>query len=814
MTTPARSSSLPGPRRRRAAQTFASLHVEVLESRELPCNTISGFVYHDANNNGRLESGETPLANISLELRNAQNVVVATAVTNAQGFYLFDRDLTIDTSPKTYVREATFQATTTDWQMSRAVEQFNPTLGTLTAVDVANTGSITSLIKAESLDNAARRITANVAGTLTLTGAGLTPVVANLSSQRFFDASAFDGTIDFRGTSGIDFGPQTAPGAGTQRLIDPAALALYAGAGNVTFTTIADANSSATGSGNLVSQITTTGQAQVSVTYTYTPNNCLRPGIYTIGERQPEGFLDGKDARDAEVLPNSANSDVIQVTLADRDLPNNNFGEVKPASIHGCVYLDANNNGVKESTETVMPNVAVRLTGTDDLGAVERALLTGPDGCYRFALLRPGTYAVDETQPTGFLDGKDTLGSVGGASLNDRHFDVVLAQGVDGVNYNFAELLPAGLGGCVYWDANNNGAKDSGEQPLPGVKITLTGTDDQGAGVAQELLTDDLGCYVFHTLRPGRYRVVETQPPGFISGKNSLGTAGGKVGDDEFYEIDLPPGVAARQYDFAERKPEVPFTPGPGYETTFSHTRLVLPGAQDVNLLSKLQFLATAGQNSLDANTLTAVIYVEGLYRTLLHRPADLGGLRVWVGQLLAGTSRVQVVQTIWNSPEHRGTQVDNLYATFLRRPADAAGRQAYVNALMKGTSEVDLARQFLKSSEFQAANASNADFVRALYQRVLGRAPDEGGLQGWTNALGTGVTRAQMVEMFIASREAYGRIVDSVYDNYLHRGPDGGGREAWLNALQRNQVTPQQFTIAVLASDEAFEKARKSARG
>src|SRR5262249_51324943 len=154
-------------------------------------------------------------------------------------------------------------------------------------------------------------------------------------------------------------------------------------------------------------------------------------------------------------------------------------------------------------------------------------------------------------------------------------------------------------------------------------------------------------------------------------GKNTVGTAGGRLVGDEFLDIPLNSGVAGRKYDFAELKPE-PENPGPGVEKPFSHTRFDVPGPRDVNLLSKLQFLATPGTTALDAN----VFYVEALYRTLLHRPADLGGLRTWVGQLLSGTSRMQVVQAIWNSPEARGIQVDNLFVTFLRRPADPAGRQ------------------------------------------------------------------------------------------------------------------------------------------
>ena len=49
---------------------------------------------------------------------------------------------------------------------------------------------------------------------------------------------------------------------------------------------------------------------------------------------------------------------------------NNNFGELAPASLSGFVYLDANDNGLKEGGEIGLA-ATLTLTGTDDLGAGE-----------------------------------------------------------------------------------------------------------------------------------------------------------------------------------------------------------------------------------------------------------------------------------------------------------------------------------------------------------------------------------------------------------------------------------------------------------
>jgi len=122
-----------------------------------------------------------------------------------------------------------------------------------------------------------------------------------------------------------------------------------------------------------------------------------------------------------------------------------NIGLVAPllSSISGYVYHDSNNDGDRAG-ETPISGVLVTLTGTDTLGnSVFLTATTNDDGFYRFADLRPGTYTITETQPAGWLDGKDTIGTPGGTSGNDVFTDIVLPAGYHGVENNFGELLAA-----------------------------------------------------------------------------------------------------------------------------------------------------------------------------------------------------------------------------------------------------------------------------------------------------------------------------------------------------------------------------------
>src|SRR5207245_1343220 len=67
--------------------------LELLEDRTVPSgNTISGFVYQDANDNGIFDPGELAIAGTTIQLRNAANQIIGATTTNAQGYYQFDHD--------------------------------------------------------------------------------------------------------------------------------------------------------------------------------------------------------------------------------------------------------------------------------------------------------------------------------------------------------------------------------------------------------------------------------------------------------------------------------------------------------------------------------------------------------------------------------------------------------------------------------------------------------------------------------------------------------------------------------------------------
>lgn len=150
--------------------------------------------------------------------------------------------------------------------------------------------------------------------------------------------------------------------------------------------------------------------------------------------------------------------------------------------------------------------------------------------------------------------------------------------------------------------------------------------------------------------------------------------------------------------------------------------------------------------------------------------------------------------------------QVYRLYQAALDRAPDRAGHLDWVTQIVTGEAVLlDVSAGFVRSAEFQNAYGaqSDVDFVDQLYQNVLGRSADPGGLAGWVDQLDNGASREAVVLGFSNSQEftnntlaastAYtqGGIAsiwaDDVYRLYqatLDRAPDAAGFGSWMSLL------------------------------
>ena len=95
------------------------------------------------------------------------------------------------------------------------------------------------------------------------------------------------------------------------------------------------------------------------------------------------------------------------------------------------------------------------------------------------------------------------------------------------------ELGAGSVSGFAYIDVNNDGIKSASEQPIRGVTVALSGKDFSGANVSMTTTTASDGSYRFNNLKPGDYVVKQTQPTRLMDGRDTIGSQGGTVANDQ-----------------------------------------------------------------------------------------------------------------------------------------------------------------------------------------------------------------------------------------------------------------------------------------
>lgn len=173
---------------------------------------------------------------------------------------------------------------TTNWNGSLTVPKFNPALGTLQSVSIAFTGTVETDAQFESTDAAPQNVSLGFGAEIRLFRSDNPAVVllqAAPTTTYNFTFAAFDGTLDFAGPSGANPGAVLESASSSASIPPPPAdLALFVGPGNITFPARAQAITSSSGSGNVVTGIATRAAANIVVQYTFLPLvDCNNNGV-------------------------------------------------------------------------------------------------------------------------------------------------------------------------------------------------------------------------------------------------------------------------------------------------------------------------------------------------------------------------------------------------------------------------------------------------------------------------------------------------------------------------------------------------------
>ncbi|HVX84304.1 MAG TPA: SdrD B-like domain-containing protein [Phycisphaerae bacterium] len=171
-------------------------------------------------------------------------------------------------------------------------------------------------------------------------------------------------------------------------------------------------------------------------------------------------------------------------------------------SLSGYVFNDAHADGKFDNGDSGIAGVKVTLTGTDLLGnQVSKTTYTDSHGSYSFKNLIAGNYTLTESQPAGYTDGKDSLGSLGGTLGNDIISNITLPPCADGSCYNFGEVKTTTVCG------------NSGHGCC---KVTLCGCDAWGRACTWTTYSDCHGNYSFGNLCGGNFKVQECDNRGSV----------------------------------------------------------------------------------------------------------------------------------------------------------------------------------------------------------------------------------------------------------------------------------------------------------
>jgi uncharacterized repeat protein (TIGR01451 family) len=192
--------------------------------------------------------------------------------------------------------------------------------------------------------------------------------------------------------------------------------------------------------------------------------------------------------------------------------------DVKPlhARIGDFVWNDLNADGIQGPGETGLSGVTVTLFDGENNTIATTA--TDANGWYLFTGLSGGDYRVGVTLPAGFMSSPLDADGNGLAGAENSDIDpstgktstISLMPG-EPLQTVDAGLVPLGCITANVWaDTTGDG---NGDTPLTGVTVTLIDAHDNPVTA----ITGPGGGCSFENLVPGQYRVVETDPSGYVS---------------------------------------------------------------------------------------------------------------------------------------------------------------------------------------------------------------------------------------------------------------------------------------------------------
>ena len=567
---------------------------------------ISGYVFVDANANGRYDRSENGIGGVPVRLRHQGNVLNSTT-TAANGLYVFPA---VEDIYEIVAEDVAGYASTTP----NSVSNFGPAI-----IDFGDrpVGSVTQEIDANATSGfVAGFIYNDEDGSGVFDNSerflgGVLVTLATLDASREFTTVATgDGRYVFRevtpgayvvsvsaATGFLATTPERVPvwvveSGATAANFGRRYIGQAADSGSIIGRIFVDSNGDqyfARGekpmvqlpvqvhnlAGDLIAQTASLGNGSFQVTD-------LTTGIYRISISPPDGYR-----------ATTASDFTIPVTGGH--LASVHFGLQQAGSIAGLVYVDGDGDQHHANHERGIGGVEINVYDGDSLVAQGT---TSANGEFHLAGLSPGAYAVTTKLPTGFVEtSAPTIQTVvGGERTTSVSFGIQFALSV---------------GGIAFIDHNGNGEFEDGELPMSGVAIELTDSDKH----TRSTVTASDGVFQFMNLVAGIYTVTQQTVTGFNTNQQSFpvkvdGAQGnavrfamqpdGNISGLVFYDLDLnrtmdrtEPGLGGLTVyilDVATGVTETVFTRADG---SYDFVASTLPGQYVVTLVRPAEFSST-----------------------------------------------------------------------------------------------------------------------------------------------------------------------------------------------------------------------------
>ncbi|GBC61613.1 hypothetical protein DENIS_2575 [Desulfonema ishimotonii] len=515
----------------------------------LAAGKVGDTVWFDTDDDGVQDVGEPGLANVTVTLYDGAGNVVTTAVTDANGKYLF-----------TNLPDGNYRVAVTDGVPTGLDPSANPTdIFTLPVngsqldrdfgyTNTSSTAVIGDLVwhdvNGDGVQNSGEPGLGNV--NLSLMGPGTDGILGTADDNTVTTVTtAPDGSYLFTGVDQGDYlvkvtnaasvlsGYTSTTGGNTSSLVTVAEGDSYLNADfgylNTSLHSISDTvwndsdnDGSKDGgepgiSGVTVNLLNSSGVV-IATTTTDSSGNFSFPGLsdsnYTVVIEDNADKLQGYHGTTTE-----GKNRQMPVTVSGADVTGVHFGYNRPGVIGDRVWSDSDEDGVQDADELGIGGVTLDLI---DLGAdgavgggddsVIDTITTAADGSYLFTGVPDGKYVVDVTDTDDKLNGYvPTTGTTDPSALitlevNGSYLDA---------DFGYYKDLPD-VSGSIWEDLNVNKTDDgTGEPPFTGVTVALL---DGSGDIVAETTTDTDGGYTFENVPAGEYTVKVTDTGSVLDG--------------------------------------------------------------------------------------------------------------------------------------------------------------------------------------------------------------------------------------------------------------------------------------------------------